>query len=108
MFDSTISSRSLSDFLTSNPSRIPASTVRSHHTRTAAPAAPSARAADAPAPAGGQVNHRWPGDLDRLKRMSLVEEDGDKRVNMAHLAIVGSHAVNGVAAIHSEIIKRDM
>ena len=56
----------------------------------------------------GQVNHRWPGDLGRLKRMSLVEEDGEKRVNMAHLAIVGSHAVNGVAALHSEIIKRDM
>ncbi|XP_037084372.1 glycogen phosphorylase-like [Pollicipes pollicipes] len=55
-----------------------------------------------------EVNHRWPGDLDRLKRMSLVEEDGEKRVNMAHLAIVGSHAVNGVAAIHSEIIKRDV
>ncbi|KAF0288654.1 Glycogen phosphorylase [Amphibalanus amphitrite] len=55
-----------------------------------------------------QVNHRWPGDLERLKRMSLVEEDGEKRVNMAHLAIVGSHAVNGVAAIHSEIIKRDI
>jgi starch phosphorylase len=40
--------------------------------------------------------------------MSLVEEDGVKRINMAYLAIVGSHAVNGVAAIHSEIIKRDM
>ena len=44
------------------------------------------------------MNHKWPGDLERLKRMSLVEEDGEKRVNMAHLAIVGSHAVNGVAA----------
>ena len=61
----------------------------------------------APCPCA-QVNHRWPGDLERLKRMSLVEEDGEKRVNMAHLAIVGSHAVNGVAAIHSEIIRRDM
>jgi starch phosphorylase len=40
--------------------------------------------------------------------MSLVEEDGEKRVNMAFLAIVGSHAVNGVAALHSEIIKTDM
>ena len=55
-----------------------------------------------------QVNHHFPGDMDRLRRMSLVEEDGEKRVNMAHLAIVGSHAVNGVAALHSEIIKRDM
>ncbi len=54
-----------------------------------------------------KVEQRWPGDMDRLRRMSLVEEGGEKRVNMAHLAIVGSHAVNGVAAIHSEIIKRD-
>lgn len=40
--------------------------------------------------------------------MSLIEEDGDKRVNMAHLSIVGSHAVNGVARIHSDIIKNDL
>ena len=51
---------------------------------------------------------RWPGDADRQRRMSLVEEHGEKRINMAHLCIVGSHAVNGVAAIHSEIIKRDI
>jgi len=37
--------------------------------------------------------------------MSLVEEEGEKRINMAHLCIVGSHAVNGVAAIHSQILK---
>ena len=53
-----------------------------------------------------EVEKRWPGDMDRLRRMSLVEEMGEKRINMAHLAIVGSHAVNGVAAIHSGIIKR--
>ncbi|XP_050730129.1 glycogen phosphorylase-like [Eriocheir sinensis] len=55
-----------------------------------------------------EVSKRWPGDMDRLARMSLVEEHGEKRINMAHLCIVGSHAVNGVAAIHSEIIKRDI
>lgn len=43
--------------------------------------------------------------MDRLRRMSLIEEDGEKRVNMAHLSIVGSHAINGVARIHSEILK---
>lgn len=53
-----------------------------------------------------EVAKRWPGDGDRLRRMSLVEEGGEKKINMAHLCIVGSHAVNGVAAIHSEIIKR--
>uniref|UniRef100_A0A6Q2Z644 Alpha-1,4 glucan phosphorylase n=1 Tax=Esox lucius TaxID=8010 RepID=A0A6Q2Z644_ESOLU len=50
----------------------------------------------------------FPGDLDRLRRMSLVEEDGGKRINMAHLCIVGSHAVNGVAEIHSNIIKTEV
>jgi len=63
-----------------------------------------------------QINHfhlenvlkKYPGDVDRMKRMSLIEEDGEKRVNMAFLSVVGSHAVNGVAALHSEIIKRDI
>ncbi|XP_025204541.1 glycogen phosphorylase isoform X2 [Melanaphis sacchari] len=55
-----------------------------------------------------EVQKRWPNDNSRLKRMSLIEEDGDKRVNMAHLSIVGSHAVNGVARIHSDIIKNDL
>lgn len=47
----------------------------------------------------------YPNDMDTLRKMSLIEEDGGKRVNMAHLCIVGSHAVNGVAEIHSNIIK---
>uniref|UniRef100_A0A8C3KRX2 Alpha-1,4 glucan phosphorylase n=1 Tax=Calidris pygmaea TaxID=425635 RepID=A0A8C3KRX2_9CHAR len=47
----------------------------------------------------------FPNDVDRLRRMSLIEEGGTKRINMAHLCIVGSHAVNGVAKIHSEIVK---
>ncbi|CAL8399838.1 unnamed protein product [Boreogadus saida] len=50
------------------------------------------------------VAARFPGDHERLCRMSLVEEGGQKRVNMAHLCIVGSHAVNGVAQIHSDIL----
>ncbi|NXT26994.1 PYGL protein, partial [Syrrhaptes paradoxus] len=47
----------------------------------------------------------FPNNVDRLRRMSLIEEGGTKRINMAHLCIVGSHAVNGVAKIHSEIVK---
>lgn len=43
--------------------------------------------------------------MDRMRRMSIIEEGGEKKVNMAHLCIVGSHAINGVAAIHSEILK---
>ncbi|XP_065152398.1 glycogen phosphorylase, liver form [Paramisgurnus dabryanus] len=50
----------------------------------------------------------FPDDLARISRMSLIEEGGGKRVNMAHLCIVGSHKVNGVAEIHSEIIKKDV
>nr|XP_034954531.1 glycogen phosphorylase, liver form [Zootoca vivipara] len=47
----------------------------------------------------------FPKDVERLRRMSLIEEEGIKRINMAHLCIVGSHAVNGVAKIHTEIVK---
>ncbi|XP_041070372.1 glycogen phosphorylase, brain form [Carcharodon carcharias] len=47
----------------------------------------------------------YPDDVDRLTRMSLIEEGEPKRINMAHLSVVGSHAVNGVAQIHSEIVK---
>lgn len=50
------------------------------------------------------VKQMYPGDDDRCRRMSLVEEDGEKRINMAHLAIVGSFRVNGVAALHTEIL----
>jgi len=51
------------------------------------------------------VRHRWPGEMDLLRRMSLIDEDGGRRVRMAHLAIVGSHSVNGVAEIHTELMK---
>ncbi|XP_031627797.1 glycogen phosphorylase [Contarinia nasturtii] len=54
------------------------------------------------------VKKKFPDDMDRLRRMSCVEEHGDKRINMAFLSIVGSHAVNGVAALHSEILKADL
>ncbi|MDR2876250.1 MAG: glycogen/starch/alpha-glucan phosphorylase [Methylobacillus sp.] len=51
------------------------------------------------------VNHRFPGDTDLLRRVSIVDEDNGRRVRMAYLAIVGSHTVNGVAALHSELLK---
>ena len=43
--------------------------------------------------------------LDRLTRMSLINEDGEKSIRMAHLACVGSHAINGVAQLHTELLK---
>uniref|UniRef100_A0AAY4BZ68 Alpha-1,4 glucan phosphorylase n=1 Tax=Denticeps clupeoides TaxID=299321 RepID=A0AAY4BZ68_9TELE len=52
-----------------------------------------------------EVRGLYPGDFDRLRRMSLIEEGDQKKINMAHLCIVGSHAVNGVARIHSDILK---
>jgi starch phosphorylase len=54
------------------------------------------------------VMARFPGDDARLRRMSIIEEGPEKKVAMAHLAVVGSHAVNGVAALHTELLKRDV
>ncbi len=49
---------------------------------------------------------RWPGDLDRMRRMSIIEESHPKRIRMTHLAIVGSHSVNGVSELHSQLVQR--
>jgi starch phosphorylase len=51
------------------------------------------------------VRRQHPGDEARVARMSLIDESGEKRVRMAHLATVGSHAVNGVAALHSKLLR---
>jgi starch phosphorylase len=56
-----------------------------------------------------RVDKVWPGDTARQQRVAIVEEhQGQKQVRMAHLAIVGSHAVNGVAALHSDLIKTQL
>ncbi len=51
------------------------------------------------------IEDRWPGDNWMKRDLSLIEEGHPKMVRMAHLAVVGSHTVNGVAAIHSELLK---
>ena len=51
-----------------------------------------------------EVDKRWPGDGERLARMSLIEEGHDPQIRMAYLAIVGSFSVNGVAALHSRLL----
>ncbi len=53
-----------------------------------------------------EVRARHPGDGERVARMSLIDERGQRSVRMAHLATVGSHAVNGVAALHTELLKK--
>jgi starch phosphorylase len=53
-----------------------------------------------------EVRQRYPGDDARVARMSVIDETGSKRVRMAHLATIGSHAVNGVAALHSDLLVR--
>jgi len=55
-----------------------------------------------------QVAAKWPNDGGRQIRMSVIEEGADKKVRMAHLAIVGSHSVNGVSAMHTELIKTSL
>ena len=54
----------------------------------------------------GELRSRYPGDDELLRRLSLIDETGEKNVRMAHLASVGSHAINGVAALHSELLKQ--
>ncbi len=51
------------------------------------------------------VRLKFAGDEDRARRLSLINEEGEKFVRMAHLAAVGSHAINGVAALHTELLK---
>ena len=52
------------------------------------------------------VMHQYPGDTEILSRMSIIDESHGKRIRMAHLAIVGSHKVNGVAQIHTDLMKQ--
>ncbi|MGG6295334.1 glycogen/starch/alpha-glucan phosphorylase [Leptolyngbya sp. AN02str] len=52
------------------------------------------------------VRIRFPDDVERLQRMSIIDESGERYVRMANLACVGSHAINGVAALHTELLKK--
>ncbi len=55
-----------------------------------------------------EVRLRYPGDDGRLVRLSLIDEGGERYVRMAHLACIGSHTINGVARLHSELLKQDV
>jgi starch phosphorylase len=55
-----------------------------------------------------EVRIRFPGEEERIRRMSVIDDSGERHVRMAHLACVGSHSINGVAALHTELLKRDV
>lgn len=55
-----------------------------------------------------EVSARWPGDKNRLARMSLIEEGPEQQVRMSYLAIVGSFSVNGVAELHSKLLQQGL
>jgi starch phosphorylase len=55
-----------------------------------------------------EVEKAWPGDLDKVQKLSLIEEGDNQMVRMANLAVIGSHSVNGVAALHTQLLKSDL
>lgn len=55
-----------------------------------------------------EVNRQWPGDNDMRRKMSLIEEGDNPHIRMAYLAIVGSFSVNGVAGLHTELLKEGL
>lgn len=55
-----------------------------------------------------QVAKRWPGDVDRQRRLSLIDDGHDPMVRMAYLAVVGSFSVNGVAKLHSQLLQKGL
>ncbi|MCW8334711.1 glycogen/starch/alpha-glucan phosphorylase [Vibrio paucivorans] len=55
-----------------------------------------------------EVREKWPGDVAKQQKLSIIQEGFHRMVRMANLCVVGSYAVNGVAALHSELVKRDL
>ena len=55
-----------------------------------------------------QVRLRYPGNDAIQRKLSIIDEEGSKAVRMAHLATIGAHHVNGVAALHSDLVKTDL
>jgi starch phosphorylase len=53
-----------------------------------------------------EVAKRWPGDVGKLAELSIIEEGAPKMIRMAYLSVIGSHTTNGVAALHTDLLKR--
>ncbi|TSA37879.1 MAG: glycogen/starch/alpha-glucan phosphorylase [Verrucomicrobiaceae bacterium] len=54
------------------------------------------------------VEEKWPGDVEKMRALSLIEEGGTQMVRMANLSVVGSHSVNGVAELHTQLLKSEL
>lgn len=55
-----------------------------------------------------EVGKKWPGNVEKLAQMSIIEEGAPNFIRMAYLAVVGSHSTNGVAALHTDLLKRNL
>ncbi|MBU6178489.1 MAG: glycogen/starch/alpha-glucan phosphorylase, partial [Verrucomicrobia bacterium] len=55
-----------------------------------------------------EVAKRWPGDIGKLAELSIIEEGAPKMIRMAYLSVIGSHTTNGVAALHTDLLKRHL
>jgi len=55
-----------------------------------------------------KVEEKWPGDVEKVRKLSLIEEGSNQMVRMANLSVVGGHSVNGVAALHTQLLKSDL
>ena len=55
-----------------------------------------------------EVEKKWPGDVEKKRVLSLIEENHEQMVRMGHLSVVGSHSVNGIAALHTKLVKSDL
>jgi starch phosphorylase len=55
-----------------------------------------------------EVEQRWPGDMEKQRQLSIIEEGYNPQIRMAYLAIIASHSVNGVAALHTELLKQGL
>jgi starch phosphorylase len=54
------------------------------------------------------ISGTYPGDSERLRRMSIITENGQKRIRMAYLAFIGSHSINGVSKLHSQLLRKSL
>lgn len=55
-----------------------------------------------------EVARKWPGDVSKMQKLSIIDESGGRRVRMANLSVIGSHTVNGVAALHTRLLREKL